>query len=335
MSAKYIHLWVQLSTPSCQGSHSWLLWLCIFCHLCILSNCLFLLGLSWKSNTCASGSCSPSVSRAQACVHEPEAACVRGVPSPPSASPVLACRKAIRSVPVESQLLDRPPASNTGHPASFLNSFIQQHPCPASGGWLVRPQHPPLAYFPRLLQPRFILVCFGSGFLCSICVCFHTQGSHRKSHSRAAFWRTMDARVSGSWSGWMRMKSCSRKCLMPSRWQLKAKHGYPWHGRRKKPALQLCVSSEVVKLTIVAMWMMWIWQWCYCKTKEMIWQMGNDGLDPHVFTARKDASMTNHTDATWRNRRWKAHFLCGLIRFLPATSAIDTTPFILIIFHTH
>lgn len=44
---------------------------------------------------------------------------------------------------------------------------------------------------------------------------------------------------------------------------------------------------------------------------------------PYVFSARKDVSLTSWTDAIWGNRRWKAHFLCGLIRFLPATSAID------------
>lgn len=126
---------------------------------------------------------------------------------------------------------------------------------------------------------------------------------------------------------WLWSKSCCRKCFMHSHWQLKVEHDFTQAisdmGDEKEPTLQLCMSSEIVKLTIVGMCMMSIRQWCYRKTKEITWQIGNDGLDPMCLQQREDVSMTNHTDATWRNRRWKAHFLCGLIRFLPTISCID------------
>lgn len=43
---------------------------------------------------------------------------------------------------------------------------------------------------------------------------------------------------------------------------------------------------------------------------------GKCWLRPHAFSVKKDVSVTSHTDATWRNGRWKAHFLCGLFKFL-------------------
>lgn len=71
---------------------------------------------------------------------------------------------------------------------------------------------------------------------------------------------------------------------MHSHWQLKMEHDFTQAisdmGDEKEPTLQLCMSSEIVKLTIVGMCMMSIRQWCYRKTKEVTWQIGNDGLDP-------------------------------------------------------
>lgn len=114
--------------------------------------------------------------------------------------------------------------------------------------------------------------------------------------------------------GW----SC-RKCFMPSHWQLDVECCFAkavcGTGEEKEP----CFTSVQVQISLIDS--------CryICGVKSTVMLMQNKGNNltggkcwfrPHVLSARKDVSVTSRTDATWRNGRWKAHFLCDLSRFL-------------------
>lgn len=114
------------------------------------------------------------------------------------------------------------------------------------------------------------------------------QNGYWSSKSAAASGTAIDARdAHDARGGWIWSESCCRKRFMHSQWQLEVEHSFAKAicviKEDKEPALQLCTLSKLAKLTVVDICMMTSQQWCCQETKEIIWQVGNVGLNPMCF----------------------------------------------------
>lgn len=158
----------------------------------------------------------------------------------------------------------------------------------------------------------------------------YTQGAERRSPPAAASGTAMDARDSHDARGsWMWGESCCRRCFAHSQQQLEVEHvfcqSFVWHRGRKGTCftavhgVKTCYSDSCRYMHDVKSTMM------LSGDKGNNLTGGKCCFRPHVLSVRQDVSMTSCSDATWRNKRWKAHFLCGLIRFLCASVATGGT----------